>query len=94
MARTATVTRTDERDSRQKQAFARFTAANNPEVAEKMANAIANDTSLLVGLAHMVMLLCKHDKSRRIMGNVFAQPGVARKFPHAYKAYAEAELFG
>lgn len=91
--RTATSIRTDERDSRQKQAFVRFTAESNPDIAEKMANAIAADVSLLQGLTKVVQGICMHAKARAILAEVFARPGIAKKFSHAYSAYASAELF-
>jgi hypothetical protein len=92
-SRTASTIRTDERDSRQKSAFVLFTAETNPEVAEKMANAIAKDVALLSGLTKVVTKLCKHEKARAILGKVFEDPVVAKKFSHAYRAYASAQLF-
>ncbi len=92
-SRTAHSIRTDERDSRAKKAMVRFTAETNPVVAEQMANAISADVTLLQGLTNVVAKLCKHDKPRAILREVFERPGLASKFPHAYQAFAGAELF-
>lgn len=92
-SRTATVAFTDDHDSRQKKSLARFTAETNPAMAERMAQAIASNVDLLSGLTEMVKRICKHDKPRAILSEVFARPGISKRFPHAYKAFVNAELF-
>jgi len=91
-SRTALVTRSDDRDTQQKRAFVRFTAAQNPAVAEKMAQAIAADETLLAGLGVVVKLLSNHDQARSILEDVFKRPGVAKKYATAHKAFARAQL--
>lgn len=92
MSRTALVTRTDDRDTQHKRAFVRYTAAQNPEVATKMAEAIASDDSLLAGLAPVVKLLSNHDKARNILVEVFNRPGIAKKYAKAHQAFSRAQL--
>lgn len=91
-SRTALVTRSDERDTDHKRAFVRYTAAQNPEIAEKMARAIAADETLLDGLAPVVKLLMHHEKARAVLEQVFRRPGVAKKYAKAHQAFNRAQL--
>ena len=91
-SRTSSSAFTDERDSRQKQSYIRFTAETNPVLAEQMAVAICKDESLLFGLTHVVKSICKHSKPREILAEVFKKPGVASKYSNAYKAFSSAQL--
>jgi hypothetical protein len=91
-SRTSTSSRSDERDTRQKQSYIRFTAETNPVLAEQMAVAICKDESLLFGLTHVVKSICKHPKPRQILAEVFKKPGVASKYSNAYRAFASAQL--
>jgi hypothetical protein len=89
-SRTAFVTRSDQQDTDHKRAFVRYTAAQNPEVAKKMAEAIAADDSLLAGLAPVVKLLMNHATARAILEQVFQRPGVAKKYAKAHQAFSRA----
>jgi hypothetical protein len=92
MGRTASVIRSDERDTEKKHAFIHYHAANTPALATKMAQAIADNVELLEKLAFVVKLLSNHDTARSILEEVFKRPGVAKRYARAHKAFARAQL--
>ena len=91
-SRTATISKTDERDTAHKQRYAQFLAYNDPAMAQKMAEAIAKDVTLLAGLGRMVSILCKNADAKAILAKVFERPGIATKYREAHKAFNTAEL--
>lgn len=82
----------DEKDSDRKLNAVRGMAHNNPEMALKMAEAIAKDDSLLSGLTAVVAALAKHEKCLAILVDVFNRPGVQAAHKTAFQVIQRANL--
>jgi hypothetical protein len=80
--------RSDQADARAKGEFVRSRAAEDPEFALLVAQAILRDPTLLDGNAKIVALLAGHDEAASVLDAVFEKQ--ARRYPNAYKAFMGA----
>lgn len=81
----------DTTDTNRKVNAARGMAHNDPTMAVKMAEAIAKDVNLLVGLGGVVAGLVKHPRAREILREVFARPGVKAQHKQEYALVCKAD---